>query len=236
MGRPVTCWSNGNLFRCVTLLATTWWEQQQQREQENEQPQSTDNVNPATTLTTTTFNEAVVLTKENIASFMRMLKFEKKNTNSAQPGVYDVHIQGLGLDLWVTDVQNTTLKTPLVSKYIPTVAQYTQGEVILFAAHAIQLLQKDGITVLVEGREQTVNYVPTPHRFVLRLSDESLIGKRRAAQRIMAKALCDYHDSKNLSIGLSHKDSEDLQPSELIALDLENALTALMREHDPNYF
>jgi hypothetical protein len=48
---------------------------------------------------------------------------------------------------------------------------------------------KDGLFVLLEGREQTVNYVRTPHRFTLILSDESLIGKRRAAQRIMAKSL-----------------------------------------------
>lgn len=43
--------------------------------------------------------------------------------------------------------------------------------------------------VLLEGREQTVNYVRTPYRFSLTLSDESLIGKRRAAQRLMGVAL-----------------------------------------------
>jgi len=47
----------------------------------------------------------------------------------------------------------------------------------------------DGLVVLLEGREQTVNYVRSPHRFTLTLSDESLIGKRRAAQRLMAAAL-----------------------------------------------
>jgi hypothetical protein len=44
---------------------------------------------------------------------------------------------------------------------------------------------------LLEGREQTVNYVRTPHRFTLILSDESLIGKRRAAQRLGAAALAE---------------------------------------------
>lgn len=48
---------------------------------------------------------------------------------------------------------------------------------------------KDGLFVLLEGREQTVNYVRSPDRFTLILSDESLIGKRRAAQRLMADAL-----------------------------------------------
>merc|ERR1712127_1067261 len=78
------------------------------------------------------------------------------------------------------------------SKNIPTVAQVTQGEVILFASAAIQQMvsAKDTeIIVLLEGRQQTVDYVRSPHCFVLTLSDSSLIGKRRAAQRVMAAAL-----------------------------------------------
>ncbi len=63
------------------------------------------------------------------------------------------------------------------------------GEVILFAANAVDIMGKAGLFVLLEGREQTVNYVRTPYRFTLILSDESLIGKRRAAQRVMAAAL-----------------------------------------------
>jgi hypothetical protein len=63
------------------------------------------------------------------------------------------------------------------------------GEVILFAAAAVETMGNDGLFVLLEGREQTVNYVRTPFRFILELSDPSLIGKRRAAQRLMADAL-----------------------------------------------
>ena len=54
---------------------------------------------------------------------------------------------------------------------------------------------KDGLFVLLEGREQTVDFVRTPFRFTLILSDESLIGKRRAAQRVMAAALKQISDS-----------------------------------------
>lgn len=61
----------------------------------------------------------------------------------------------------------------------------------MFAAGAVETMGADGLVVLLEGREQTVNYVRTPHRFALILSDESLIGKRRAAQRIMAAAIVD---------------------------------------------
>ena len=78
---------------------------------------------------------------------------------------------------------------PKVSKNIPTVAEVTQGEVILFASDAIKILIEDGIFVLLEGREQTVDFVRTPLRFTLTLSDMSLIGKRRAAQRLAAGAL-----------------------------------------------
>lgn len=91
--------------------------------------------------------------------------------------------------MMISQMENTDLKSPKVSKNIPTVAQVTQGEVILFAASAVETMGKDGLVVLLEGREQTVNYVRTPFRFTLTLSDESLIGKRRAAQRLMADAL-----------------------------------------------
>lgn len=78
---------------------------------------------------------------------------------------------------------------PKVSRNIPTVAKVTQGEVILFAADAIRQMGEAGMVVLLEGREQTVNYVRTPLRFTLTLSDDTLIGKRRAAQRLGAAAL-----------------------------------------------
>ena len=129
---------------------------------------------------------------------MNMLEFGKFD------GVkFDTRIQGLGLELYVSQVQNTTLKEPKVSKNIPTVAEFTQGEVVLFAASALQMLSSDGWVVLLEGREQTVNYVPTPHRFTLTLSDGTLIGKRRAAQRLMGaaiKALEGQEDSDNVTV------------------------------------
>lgn len=160
--RKVVCWSNGNIFRSVTLLAATWCEQQPDCEG---------------------FDAEKALTKENLASFMKMLSFDKFN------GKFDTRINGLGLDLYVSEVQNTVLKQPKVAKNIPTVAKVTQGEVITFAAEAIKIMSADGVSILLEGREQTVNYVLTPLRFTLTLSDETLIGKRRAAQRLMAAAL-----------------------------------------------
>jgi cytidylate kinase len=161
-GKKVVTWSNGNIFRSVTLLAVTWCEQQPDIDG---------------------FDKDKALTKENLQSFVNMLSFGKFNDK------YDTRINGLGLDMLVSEVQNTELKSPKVSKNIPTVAEVTQGEVILFAAKAVETMGKDGLFVLLEGREQTVNYVRSPDRFTLILSDESLIGKRRAAQRLMAEAL-----------------------------------------------
>lgn len=161
-GREVVCWSNGNVFRSLTLLAVTWCEKRCDCQG---------------------FDPEMALTKENLAAFAGMLDFGKFN------GKFDTRIKGLGLDLLVSEVQNTKLKEPKVSKNIPTVAEVTQGEVVMFASSAVKQMGEDGIFVLLEGREQTVNYFRTPLRFTLTLSDSSLIGKRRAAQRLAAAAL-----------------------------------------------
>jgi hypothetical protein len=62
-GKRVVCWSNGNVFRSVTLLAVTWCEEECRRKGGTSTVDSLD------------INEA--LTKENLASFMSMLEFGK---------------------------------------------------------------------------------------------------------------------------------------------------------------
>ena len=171
-GKQVVTWSNGNIFRSVTLLAVTWCEQQL----------AVDGVDGS-------FDKEKALTKENLESFMGMLSFGKFN------GKYDTHIKGLGFDMYISEVQNTQLKSPKVSKNIPTVAEMTQGEIVKFASDAVETMGKDGLFVLLEGREQTVDFFRTPYRFTLILSDESLIGKRRAAQRVMGEGVKQISDS-----------------------------------------
>jgi len=150
-------WSNGNVFRSLTLLAATYCEQNDCKLEK-------------------------ALTPVALKSFLGMLTFGKFD------GVYDVSIKGLGLDLMVSKVCNTVLKGPKVSKNIPTVAGVTQGEVIAFVANATSILAADGFNVLVEGRAQTLNHLRSPHRFELVLSDDLIIGQRRAAQRVGAMA------------------------------------------------
>ena len=60
---------------------------------------------------------------------------------------------------------------------------------IAFAAGCAEKMSAAGMNVIMEGRAQTLNYVRTPYRFELTLSEPLIIGKRRAAQRIAASAL-----------------------------------------------
>jgi len=159
-----TTWSNGNVFRCLTTLACQHCEDNS-IEYENMEP---------------------VLTAENLAAWMEKISFDKFDGAK-----WDIKLQQLGErgEAFVSDVANTLLKEPKISKNIPTVAKVTQGEVVKFAADACNKMGADGSVVLVEGREDTVNFIPTPFRFCLTISDTSLIGKRRAAQRVCAAAL-----------------------------------------------
>lgn len=103
-------------------------------------------------------------------------------------GKWDIQISGLGMKHLVSEVANTLLKDASIGKHIPLVAEQTQGEVISFAAAAAAKMGEGGSVVLMEGRAPTLEYVRTPHRFELIMSDPLVIGKRRAAQRMMASA------------------------------------------------
>lgn len=151
-------WSNGNCFRALTLLALTWCEQQ--------------NVS---------FHPSC-LTLENLSEWAGMLQLRRANDK------FDIRIEGLGIDAWVSDVANTLLKDPRVSRNVPVVARETQGEVVRFAAEAVRQMGDAGAVVFLEGREQTLNFMPSEHRFRLVISDTYLIGARRAAQRVAAAA------------------------------------------------
>jgi len=100
-----------------------------------------------------------------------------------------VKIEGFGSTMMVSEVQATVLKDDKVARNIPTVAEATQGEVINFVQGALQKMAAAGLNILLEGREQTLNHIRTPHRFELVFDDNSIIGKRQAALRVAGKAL-----------------------------------------------
>jgi len=162
-----TTWSNGNVFRSLTLLAASHCQAQG-----------------------IAFSKDV-LTPENLATWMGMLHFGKFQDK------FDINIKGFGFDVLVSEVANTTLKGPNVSGNIPTVAEVTQGEVVKFASNACKQMGEAGITVLLEGRAQTVDHVESQHRFELIMSDAQLVGMRRAAQRIGARSLELLADAKD---------------------------------------
>lgn len=166
------CWSNGNVFRSLTLLAVSHCE----RQGVPFTPES--------------------LTPELLQELMAQLQFGKFD------GKFDTHIAG-GHDVYVSEVANTVLKEPRVGKNIPSVAEITQGEIIKFAGNAADQMSADGMNVLMEGRAQTLDYVRTPHRFELVLSEPGIIGMRRAAQRMSASAL------KSLSSDASHDEVQE---------------------------
>mmetsp|Transcript_9513 Transcript_9513/g.10030 ORF Transcript_9513/g.10030 Transcript_9513/m.10030 type:complete len:338 (-) Transcript_9513:7-1020(-) len=197
-------WSNGNVFRSITLLAVTWCE-----------------VNGLSE-----FDASRALSDDNIRSYMSMLSFEKVN------GEWDVIINGLGINTSVSQIQNTDLKSPKVSKNIPTVAQQTQGEVINFARDALEKMRLDGKNILLEGREQTVNYMPTPYRYTLTISDGTLVGKRRAAQRLAGVTLNIFKQRLILNKGVEGDLSNQLEVNHdlLIHEILQEQLIELSKE------
>jgi cytidylate kinase len=149
------CWSNGNVFRTFTHLASKHCE-------DNGIEFSKD-----------------VLTPELLQSFVQRISFVKFDDG------FDVVIDGT---IRVSTIQNTILKMPHISSRVPTVAELTQGEVVLFGANAVDILKGAGCNVILEGRAQTLNYIPTPLRFELVMENVALLGERRAAQRVMAAA------------------------------------------------
>merc|ERR1719160_1464701 len=99
-----------------------------------------------------------------------MLSFGKFN------GAYDIRITGNGVDACVSELAKTALMEPSVVKHLPVVAKQTQGEVVKFAAEAVTKMGSEGMVVLLEGREQTLDFIPSPYRFRLVLSEQKLIG------------------------------------------------------------
>ena len=112
-------------------------------------------------------------------------ELHRQRTRHPVQRVVHVRIEQPQLGIW-RRLANTALKAPRVGKNIPTVAELTQGEVIDFAARAVEEMRTGGFNVIMEGRAQTLNHVRSPYRFELVMADTSLIGKRRLAQRLGA--------------------------------------------------
>lgn len=157
-----TTWSNGDCFRCLALLAVTHCEKAGKPDFDPE-----------------------CLTPENVRAWAGMLKVD-----ASSGGDFDIRINGLGVDERVSDIQNTVLRQPKLSQHLPCIASKTQVHVLDFARGAIGELAEAGKVVLLEGREETLDFIPSEHRFRLVMPARSrhLLGGRRAAQRVVAQA------------------------------------------------
>jgi len=97
----------------------------------------------------------------------------------------DLKISGLDLEYWASDIKATLLKDRAVEHNVSRVASKTQAEafIVFTAAHA--WLKSIGYNVIVEGRRQPLDRIETQHKFELTLIDNSVIGKRQAAMRVL---------------------------------------------------
>jgi hypothetical protein len=111
--------------------------------------------------------------------------------------------------------------------------------VIVFAAHAVEMMTAESnLVVLLEGRAATVNYVRSPYRFELVLSDTTLIGQRRAAQRLMATAknTCDAWLLSSNHVSQSTTTIENTTTTTVVVTDemveqaLRDALNTMVQE------
>ncbi|KAJ1450539.1 hypothetical protein M885DRAFT_583178 [Pelagophyceae sp. CCMP2097] len=161
---PSVSWSNGNLFRCVTLLALEHCNRIGFEGSEDSAKLLKE------------------LSPENIREWLECLTFDHFDEG------YDIAIDGEGVKKRVSHIANTLLKEKRIGKAIPTVASVSQGQVVTFADAALQRMKRDGLTVLVEGRAPTLAYVRSPLRFELTIDDPLLLGQRRVAQKLMAAA------------------------------------------------
>jgi len=62
------------------------------------------------------------------------------------------------------------------------VAQAAYGQIVVFAANSCRQMVDDGTVVLVEGREQMLDYIPTHYRYCLIMDPIERLGFQRAAQ------------------------------------------------------
>lgn len=152
------------------------------------------------------------LTEELLANVVRRVTFDKCDDNHFQMMI-DHSVR-------VSSIENTLLKTKRMSSQVPMVAEKMQGEVIRFGMSAVRQLSEDGFNVILEGRAQTLNFIPTSTRFELVIPDVTILGERRAAQRVMAKALELARASESTTALLDGADASRFVAESLNTMDL----------------
>lgn len=120
---------------------------------------------------------------------------EMGDISSVLLGSTEIHINSRQIDILLQDGNGNRvplsaiqkdLRSTAVEAFVPEIAGVTQGPVINFTNRNITNLATDGFHPIIEGRVPSTHYVGTnnAHRFELVMQDETVLGERRAAQKV----------------------------------------------------
>lgn len=122
--------------------------------------------------------------KECDAGELQTIPLEKLSSEIQITSKGNVHMILNGRKLNLNEIKITELKNPQVEALVPQIANISQKIVIELANNLFHL--NDSQNYIIEGRHQTLDYIYSDFRFELIMEDELLIGKRRAAQKLLA--------------------------------------------------
>ncbi|MCP4177141.1 MAG: hypothetical protein GY756_05180 [bacterium] len=91
----------------------------------------------------------------------------------------------------INEIKITKLKNRDIENILPEIAMNSQ-KIVIEKVNAL-FERNTKLIILLEGRKETLNLIQSDFQIELSTSEENIIGKRRAAQKIMAK----LYDSNN---------------------------------------
>lgn len=151
-------WSNGNGFRILTLLTNAYAKR-----------------------------KGIPLKKVVQSKGFISALFDSITVEYTKKG-YEICLDEYGVKSFVSDIVNTRLQDKEITGNVPVVARRAQGEMICFTNRCVENLRNHNLNIVIEGRKETLQYLLTENRFELQIINQKELGKRRAAQRILAEA------------------------------------------------
>jgi len=136
--------------------------------------------------------DAKVLTAENLEIWMTMLRLVKIGGN------WDIRISRM-VNALVSECWDTRLRTMEINNNLTAVARAAYGEVVHFAANTCKEMVDEGTVVLMEGREQTLDYISSNYRYCLIMEPIERLGLQRAAKLVAGDVITSLNkDIKDL--------------------------------------
>lgn len=110
----------------------------------------------------------------DLKKIIELIKINKENR---------IYITSKNNILYLDDIKNGLLKEHYININLPTVAKFSQGEVVFIANSYLK--KNENSIVLVEGRKETLNYLNSDYLFELKMENNEKLGRRRASQKIL---------------------------------------------------